>query len=194
MGELIAGVLVTAAALVAILEPLFNQSNPVAMPVTDSSIDDEEADIEESDSPRIRALLALKEIEFDLATGKLSETDYAELKAKYSAEAVAAIKDEEGSEAAAADDQAEAPAVAGDEAEQTAAGVDPVELAVQRARAKLKKECPTCGPRPEAGAVFCSTCGRALNKPDASARCWLCGQSLPKGAKFCDGCGGEVAA
>lgn len=43
------------------------------------------------DTPRGRALLALKEIDFDRAMGKLSEADYLELKARYSARAVALL-------------------------------------------------------------------------------------------------------
>jgi hypothetical protein len=41
-------------------------------------------------------LRALKEIEFDQATGKLSDTDYAQLKAKYTADAVPAMRGEQG--------------------------------------------------------------------------------------------------
>jgi hypothetical protein len=40
------------------------------------------------DTPRGQALLALKEIEFDRATGKLSDADYEELKARYTARAL----------------------------------------------------------------------------------------------------------
>src|ERR1051326_5344418 len=41
------------------------------------------------------ALLSLKEIEFDRATGKLSDADYEALKARYSAEALAALAEEQ---------------------------------------------------------------------------------------------------
>src|SRR5687768_14166131 len=41
------------------------------------------------------ALLALKEIEFDRETGKLSDRDYDMLKARYSAEALSAIAEED---------------------------------------------------------------------------------------------------
>ena len=47
-------------------------------------------------SPQAVALRALKEIEFDRATGKLSDSDYEQLKAKYTAEAVAAMRGEQG--------------------------------------------------------------------------------------------------
>lgn len=39
------------------------------------------------------AVDALREIEFDHATGKLSDTDYAELKSSYTLSAVAAMRD-----------------------------------------------------------------------------------------------------
>jgi hypothetical protein len=84
------------------------------------------------------ALLALKEIEFDRETGKLSDTDYLLLKERYSAEAVQALKAEEPIPTAASD-----PVPA------------PVSLAAT--------SCPACGPRPEPGAVYCSACGRRID-------------------------------
>lgn len=48
------------------------------------------------DTPRGRALLALKEIDFDRATGKLSEADYLELKARYSARALELLESDPG--------------------------------------------------------------------------------------------------
>ncbi|HLS47444.1 MAG TPA: hypothetical protein VK012_02935, partial [Gemmatimonadales bacterium] len=56
-----------------------------------------EAEFEET--PRGQALLAIKEIEFDRATGKLSESDYEELKARYSARAVALLDAEANAQA-----------------------------------------------------------------------------------------------
>lgn len=38
---------------------------------------------------------------------------------------------------------------------------DPVEAEIRRARAQLRV-CPNCGPRPEPGARYCSSCGAAL--------------------------------
>ena len=38
------------------------------------------------------AIVALREIEFDRETGKLSDSDYAELKARYTARALAAMR------------------------------------------------------------------------------------------------------
>jgi hypothetical protein len=89
----------------------------------------------EVESPKLKALVALREIEFDRATGKLTEEDYFRLKAKYEREALAAIEAEE-------------------------AGAAAVHLEV--AGLQRGAECPACGPRPEAAPVFCSSCGRLL--------------------------------
>lgn len=80
------------------------------------------------------ALLALKEIEFDRETGKLSDRDYDLLKARYSAEALSAIAEEE--------------AVYPD-----APSAVPTATILS---------CESCGPRPEPDAVYCSSCGRNL--------------------------------
>jgi hypothetical protein len=65
----------------------------------------ESPDLLEPEAPeetrRGTALLALKEIEFDRETGKLSDRDYDLLKARYSAEALSAIAEEDPSAAAA---------------------------------------------------------------------------------------------
>lgn len=66
------------------------------------------------------AVDALRELEFDRETGKISDSDYESLKARYTEQALAV----------------------------TRAGDVPV--------------CVKCGPRPEAGADFCSNCGAAL--------------------------------
>lgn len=172
MIEIVAGVLVAAAAVALVLQPLL--AGRVAAPAGD---DAEPVAIEESESPKIQALLALREIEFDRATGKLSDEDYAVLKAKYSRAAIEAMKLEEGRDAAGGGDSLEA-----------------AEEVVRRFRQRGRAACPDCGPRPEAVAVYCSSCGRKLDQPDAKPRCWSCGAELPAGARFCAGCGGRVAA
>jgi len=136
MLELIAGLAVAFAALALVLQPLLS-GVPVEGPSDADEVEFEE--LEESASPKVQALLALKEIEFDHATGKLSDEDYGALKAKYSAAALAAIK---------AEDQ----------------GVDAAEELVRHAAEAKRVVCPRCGPRPEADAVFCSKCGKPLLK------------------------------
>ena len=87
-----------------------------------------------SDDVHGEAVAALREIEFDHATGKLSEADYAALKSQYTSDAVAALRARER-----VDD-------------------DPVEAEIRRARA-MTRVCPRCGPRPEPAARYCSRCG-----------------------------------
>jgi hypothetical protein len=140
MLELLAGVAVAVAALALVLEPL------VRRPTLGPGVAYDDADalpMEESESPKVQALLALKEIEFDRATGKLSDEDYTELKARYGRDALAAIDAERQQVSLVA------------EAE------DPAEALIQAARSKLTI-CPRCGPRPETGAAFCSECGAPL--------------------------------
>ncbi len=43
---------------------------------------------------------------------------------------------------------------------------DSVETALRAFRAG-RPECPDCGPRPEADALYCSNCGRPLTRGDA---------------------------
>jgi hypothetical protein len=143
MLELFAGLAVAVAAVALVLEPLVRRPGVEALGAPD------EADLtplNESESSKVQALLALKEIEFDRETGKLSEEDYAELKARYGRDALAAI-----------DAEAQRSAVVAD-------ADDPAEALIQSVRKDLQV-CSACGPRPETGAAFCSECGRPLAVP-----------------------------
>ena len=85
------------------------------------------------------ALAAIKELEFDLATGKIAEDDYKMLRARYEAKAVEALT--------------EAPAVrpiAPDEA---------LETEIRAARGR--RFCTSCGTALPSGARFCPSCGTA---------------------------------
>src|ERR671936_740041 len=88
MLELILGILLAAGVVYFILLPILH---PPLATRSDAPEGDEAAD---DMSPQSVALRALKEIEFDRATGKLSDIDYDQLKAKYTAEALAAMRGE----------------------------------------------------------------------------------------------------
>lgn len=131
------------------------------------------------------AVDVLREIEFDRETGKLSDHDYATLKATYTERALVEMRTRD---AETAEDADRAP-VAAPTAVAAAAGEDAAEAAIRRMRARLR-ECATCGPRPEPDAVYCSSCGRYL--PGA---CAACGSAVTEsGARFCNGCGDALAA
>ena len=163
--EAVAAALVGVALLLVVLGPLISRE---AVPAI---VDDEPQDLEET--PKGIALSALKEIEFDQATGKLSDEDYAMLKGKYTAQALEALR-----------------------AEDVGPGSGDLETVIAvRARAIREQgsstsTCPHCGPRPEQDALFCSTCGCALDVRN----CGQCSATLPPGSRFCDQCGTRVAA
>ncbi|MEO6526900.1 MAG: zinc ribbon domain-containing protein [Gemmatimonadaceae bacterium] len=114
------------------------------------------------------AVVALREIEFDRVTGKLSDSDYAELKTRYTERALSAMR-----------------ATAADPAQVE----DLVEATVLAYRARLKS-CQRCGPRPEPDAEYCSSCGAFL-----AGSCAGCGRAVEEaGAAFCSGCGRQLAA
>ena len=108
MIPLIVGTVLALGALAYVLYPLLVDSPMVQMAAPLPMVESERESID-----------ALREIEFDRATGKLSDSDYETLKATYTQRAVLEMR---------------------------GGGV----------------VCPQCGPRPERGAAFCSSCGRAL--------------------------------
>jgi hypothetical protein len=81
--EALAAGVVGAVLLWLVLQPIVA---PDAAPPADTDPPDPE------ETPQGIALLALKEIEFDHATGKLSEADFAILSARYTAAAVALLE------------------------------------------------------------------------------------------------------
>ena len=169
LAETLAAALIGVLALFVVLRPLIwppPAEDPVVEPV------------EQEETRRGVALLALKEIEFDLETGKLSDEDYRFLKEKYTTQALEALREEERSEAP---DDVEALVAHRVRALRSAAATAPPGAPV----------CPTCGPRPEADAAFCSTCGSRLPAPTTCAHC---GATLTADSRFCDGCGSRVAA
>ncbi len=188
--EAIAAALVALAVLALIAGPLLKGG--AAAPV---GVDEPE---EMEETPKGIALAALKEIEFDRATGKLSDGDYQALKVRYTAEALALLRKDA---APAAPGQ-----VAGGAAPLTPASPspaadrladDPVEAMIAERVKTLQGaaiRCPSCGPRPEGDALFCSACGRSL----AVGGCNACGAPLVPGSRFCEGCGtavgGEIRA
>jgi predicted nucleic acid-binding Zn ribbon protein len=154
---LIAGTVLGVGALAFILYPLFFTASDAMRDSTAAPA-----------SPEASAILALREIEFDRATGKLSETDYAELRKTYAGRALKELRD-------AKDARASEP-------------LDPIEARV-RAFRMTHRDCPTCGLRPEPDAIYCSTCGSFLDRA-----CPDCGASIGEaGAIFCSSCGATLA-
>jgi hypothetical protein len=158
MLALIVGTILAVGALAYVLFPLLAGAAPAVRrrPVSAA---------QSSAAAEHEAVVALREIEFDRATGKLSDADYDELRTRYTERAVEALRASTGTAA------------------------DPAEAAVLAYRSRLKS-CAKCGPRPEPDAVYCSSCGSFL--PGA---CGSCGAAVTEpGAAFCVSCGRQLAA
>lgn len=108
MSPLVIGTLLAIAALSFVLYPLLIGAYPGPVERTGETHSEN------------RAVDALREIEFDRATGKLSDTDYDALKASYTQQAINAM------------------------------------------RSSNDSVCENCGYETEAGAKFCSRCGKPL--------------------------------
>jgi hypothetical protein len=176
VAELIVGIVLAAAAVYVVLRPILTSTGAAPGTQDGGAVDDGE-DPEDDLSPRAVALRALKEIEFDRATGKLADADYAALEQKYTAEALAALRAEE---------PGPSPGVAGPGAARAPA------VAARSDAAPRLPHCPTHGPRPESDAAFCSACGRRLAA--APGYCARCGAALEREASYCHACGTRVAA
>lgn len=114
---------------------------------------------------REAVLAALRELDFDFKTGKVSEEDYQPLRTQLMAEAAQYIEAEEK------------------EAEQ-------LEALIQSRRKSHKQnlKCEHCEAPVEAGQRFCSKCGSALNHE----LCPSCGKKIKAGDLFCSSCGNEI--
>jgi hypothetical protein len=159
MLALVVGTLLAVGALAYVLFPLL--AGAMIAPVRRATTRREAAGAVESE-----AIVALREIEFDRATGKLSDADYEELRARYTERALEAMRAS----------TAETPA-------------DAAEAAVLAYRERMKR-CVRCGPRPEADAEYCSNCGLYL-----AGKCASCGSGVTEpGAAYCTSCGHALAA
>ena len=172
MLELIGGILLAAGAVYFVLQPILRPGSSGGEERDAGSVDEGD-DPDDDFSPRAVALRALKEIEFDRATGKLSDADYDNLKTKYTTEALAALRAD-----ATGSGMRDAGSVSG-------AGSLPASRIPH-------PTCPTHGPRPESDAAFCSECGRRL--ATAPGYCARCGTALEHEAHYCHSCGARVAA
>jgi hypothetical protein len=166
---LVAGALLAVGALAFVLYPLFFGVRDRPRASTEAATSEDSA------------IVALREIEFDKATGKLSDADYAELKRSYSARALNELRARDRMNGHP--ERGEGSVVAGGDP------VDPIEARIREYR-ESHRACPTCGVRPEADAIYCSTCGGFLDRS-----CPRCAAPVTEAsASFCSTCGVPLAA
>ena len=129
--EVLAAALVGLAAVWLVLQPLLLPGR--ARPAVYEPPDPEE-------TPKGVALAALKEIEFDRETGKLSDEDYAFLKSKYTGVALDALRVESAD----------------------AAEVRAQEVRTSSERQDGSGDCAGCGAELGQGSRFCEQCGTGV--------------------------------
>ena len=157
----VAGFLLALTAVLLVLEPVLRAAagKPVEMAVplfVDSDDDDDPLQ-----RRRDRALAALREIEFDRATGKLSDEDFQRMHAAYEVEALDALR--------AVDVAAEQRSVPAAQVALASGGLsdeDAIERLIAEARAsardKKRRFCAECGTALEGSGRFCVECGTAV--------------------------------
>jgi hypothetical protein len=171
----IVGIALALMALAIVLAPVFSDEVPSEIRAEHRTTPKLEIDDEPVPGSAIEAL---REIEFDRATGKLSEDDYDGMKARYTVQALAELRASD----AAARGVASGGATMG-------ASNDIAERLVQKYRPGTTA-CGVHGPRPEPDALFCSECGAYL-----PGTCDRCGTAVTAaGAHYCTGCGHTLAA
>ena len=107
-------------------------------------------------------LSALRDLDFDFKTGKVSEEDYTPLRAKLLTQAAQYIEQEKEED-------------------------DKLEALIQSRRAAHEHgvKCNHCGAFVEAGQRFCAKCGSAVRQEV----CPQCGKKIRAGDLFCSSCG-----
>ena len=161
---------VAAAAIAAVAWPYF-------APVSDvDSMPRREVDpvVERLAVQRDAAYAAIKDLEFDHAMGKLSNSDYGVMRARYETKAFAILQDL---------DHLKAPSTLSSEVE----GADDIEREIQQLRRGL--HCPKCNSPISGSDAFCAKCGTSLR----AKRCPTCGTRAALGDKFCARCGSVIA-
>ncbi len=113
------------------------------------------------------AYAALKELEFDFRTGKLSEEDYKELEEHHRYQALSLLKDIDRAE----------------KGEDISEKIEEEIRAIRKAKAK-ELRCPYCQGTYLPGDRFCTSCGRRLD-----LACPGCGSPYREGDNYCSNCG-----
>jgi hypothetical protein len=133
-------------------------------------------------SAREATYSAIKDLETDHSMGKLSDTDYATLRAKYEGKALTILQQLDAVQ----------PNILQTPQAGARAGtplVPPHHPTGPEWGPREGQVCAQCGTPIDTGAKFCRGCGASL-----AATCASCGAPVAAGSKFCRRCGSPVAA
>lgn len=148
----LAGLVIALIAVWLVLEPLLRAASGRALAPSEPLFSDSDDEDDPLLARRDRALAALKEIDFDKATGKLSDEDYERMKVRFTAEALEALR---------ATDAAEASAPV---SPLPSSAVDAL-IAAARQSAPSGGFCIECGTPLEPQGRFCLECGSPVSAP-----------------------------
>lgn len=181
----------------------------VAFPLLKEQLGEEETydlpeDVEELYRRKETTYSALKELEFDFKTGKLSESDFHELDARYRADALEILASIDARDKGLSDTSG-ARKGKSQRTKSRAAAVEPVSPAAAPFLDPFT--CAACGRANPEGARFCAGCGGEIgsqsdaiepeHQEDAAGdavTCDECGTVGRPGHRFCASCGAEVQA
>lgn len=123
-------------------------------------------DVSEMDAQREKLLEAIRELDMDMETGKLSDEDHRALRARAVAKAAGVMRSLD--EVKLAQAPAEAPAPVAPAASVTVPVSDVEREIAARKEALAMRACPRCGSRRAASDTFCGACGAPLSSREAS--------------------------
>ena len=156
MVALVIGIVVALVAVALVLDPILRPGRvrPAEAPADEDDPREHRKDL---------ALAALKEIEFDRATGKLDDADYDRMKATYTAEALEAIRAADAAAAPVPREPAlarrQVPAGVGATAEGAGDAAEALIAAKRQAARSGRRFCSECGAELEGAGKFCVECG-----------------------------------
>ena len=159
-----------------VLYPVFTEATAGAPAEFD------EAETARADLRDKKAMLyeVLQDLDFDKASGKVSDGDYQSTRNNYLTQ-VAAVMEKL--------DALAPPEPPTEKTASTKTKKPAKKRTRQKSKDDLERECASCGELNRKGSNFCLECG----KPFAMT-CASCGESLPAKARFCNACGEKVTA
>ncbi len=153
-----------------VLYPVFASEAPEPI-----GLDETQSELRDLEEKKSQILSNIKDMDFEKASGKLSDADYESSRNDYVAQVSAVIT--------RIDELAP-------QREQEPKRKKPAKS--KKAAPESKAEtiaCASCGEANPKSSKFCLDCGRPFE-----AKCSDCGETLPTAAKFCNACGQKVNA
>ena len=126
----------------------------------------------EAEARKRVALLALRDVEYDYATGKLDDEDYEDLRGELAAEALQALQAEArmpvDGHSPPEEDEAREPGESDVGGYPAGRSLDELEQEIAAYRTALRKGvfCASCGHLNEGGSRFCAQCGSPLEEDE----------------------------